>query len=108
VFPETRRTWTARALEHDLAATGRTMESAIDTLVKLIQAHVAFDRRHNRKPLSAFGAAPRLYWNAYGQASELPMLMEIDWDDNEMPARIAAAVAPDNPAIRPASIARIA
>lgn len=108
VFPETRRTWTARALEHDLAAQGRTMESAIDTLVKLIRAHVAYDRRHNRKPLSAFAAAPKLYWSAFNRAAELPILMELDWQDTDAPARIVAAVVSDHPAIRTSSVARIA
>jgi hypothetical protein len=107
VFPETRRIWTARALEHDLAAQGRTMEAAIDTLVRLIQAHVAYDRRHNRKPLSAFAAAPRAYWSAFNRAAELPIQMELDWQDTEMPARIVAAMVPDHPALRP-SVARIA
>jgi hypothetical protein len=108
VFPETRRTWTARALEHDLAAQGRSIEAALDTLVRLIQAHVAFDKRHNRKPLSAFAAAPKVYWSAFNRAAELPIQMELDWLDAEMPARIVAAMIPDHPAIRPSSVARIA
>ena len=54
VFPETHGTWTARGLEHDLAAEGRTIEAAVDTLLKIARAHVAYDRRHNREPLSAF------------------------------------------------------
>lgn len=108
VFPETPRTWTARALEHDLAAQGRTMESAIDTLVKLLQAHVAYDRRHNRKPLSAFAAAPKLYWSAFNRAAQLPILMELDWQETGTPARIVAAVVSDHPGIRTRSVARIA
>jgi hypothetical protein len=106
VFPETSRTWMARALEHDLAAQGRTKESAVDTLVKVIRAHVAYDRRHNRKPLSAFAEAPRLYWNAFDRAAELPVLMELDWHD--MPARIVAAVISDHPGIRASSVEQVA
>ena len=109
VFPETHRTWTARALEHDLAARGRTVEAAIDTLVRMIQAHVEYDQRHNRKPLSAFAAAPRVYWNAFDRAVELPLQMELDWKDTERPARVVAAMVLDHPAIRrPSSAARIA
>jgi len=93
--------------EHDLAAQGRTMEAAVDTLVRLIQAHVAYDRRHNRRPLSAFAAAPRAYWSAFNRAAELPIQMELDWQDAEMPARIVAAMVPDHPALRP-FVARIA
>lgn len=108
VFPETRRTWTARALEHDLAAQGRTVEAAIDTLVKIVQAHIAYDRRHNRRPLSAFAAAPQIYWSAFNRASELPVLMELDWPESGTPARIVAAVVSDHPGIRLSSIARTA
>jgi hypothetical protein len=108
VFPETRRTWTARALEHDLAAQGWSVESALDTLVRLIQAHVAFDRRHNRKPLSAFAAAPRVYWTAFNRAAELPIQMELDWQGTDTPSRIVAAMLSDHPAIRRSSVARIA
>ena len=105
VFPETHRSWTARALEHDLAARGRTIEAAIDTLVRLIQAHVEYDRRHNRKPLSAFAAAPRVYWRAFDRGAELPIQMELDWKDTDRPARVVAAMISDHPAIRPSSAA---
>jgi hypothetical protein len=108
VFPETHRIWTARALEHDLAARGRSIESAIDTLVRLIQAHVEYDRRHNRKPLSAFAAAPMVYWTAFDRAVELPIQMELDWKDADGPARVVAAMVSTHPAIRPWSAARIA
>jgi phosphoribulokinase len=108
VFPETHRIWTARALEHDLAARGRTVEAAIDTLVRLIQAHVEYDCRHNRKPLSAFAAAPKVYWTAFDRAAELPLQMELNWKDMDRPARVVAAMVSDHPAIRPSSAERIA
>ena len=72
VFPETHGTWTARGLEHDLAAEGRTIEAAVDTLLKIARAHAAYDRRHNREPLSAFAPAPQLYWTAFTGATRLP------------------------------------
>lgn len=70
VFPDSPKAWTARSLEHDLAARGTTAEAAIDTLVKIAEAHIAFDTRHGRLPLSAFAAAPRLYWNAFARAEK--------------------------------------
>ena len=73
VFPETSRTWTARGLERDLAAGGRSIESAVDTLLKIARAHIAYDRRHNREPLSAFAAAPPVYWNAFTRATPIPI-----------------------------------
>ena len=71
VFPDSPKAWTARSLEHDLAARGTTAEAAIDTLVRIAEAHVAYDTRHGRPPLSAFAAAPRLYWNAFARAEDL-------------------------------------
>jgi hypothetical protein len=70
VFPDSPKAWTARSLEHDLAARGKTAEAAIDTLVKIAEAHIAFDTRHGRAPLSAFASAPRLYWNAFARAEK--------------------------------------
>ena len=68
VFPDSPKAWTARCLEHDLSARGTTAEAAVDTLVKIADAHIAFDMRHGRTPLSAFTAAPRLYWSAFNRA----------------------------------------
>ena len=100
VFPETHRTWTARGLEHDLAAEGRTMEAAVDTLVKMARAHIAYDRRHNGKPLSAFAAAPQLYWNAFTRATRLPIPAELQSSQGDIATEIVAAVVPEHPGIR--------
>ena len=100
VFPETHGTWTARGLEHDLAAEGRTIEAAVDTLLRIARAHVAYDRRHNREPLSAFAPAPRLYWNAFTGATRLPAPAEVDWMENGGPMQVVAAVVSHHPGIR--------
>lgn len=71
VFPDSPKAWTARSLERDLAARGATADAAIDTLIRIAQAHVEFDTRHGRVPLSAFAAAPRLYWNAFARADNV-------------------------------------
>lgn len=105
VFPETHRTWTARALEHDLSAEGATIESAVDTLVKIACAQIAYDRRHSRIPLSAFAAAPRLYWNAFARATRFPIPVEFNWSEAGAPLRITAAVLSKHPAIRQFSTA---
>ena len=100
VFPETHGTWTARGLEHDLAAEGRTIEAAVDTLLKIARAHAAYDRRHNREPLSAFAPAPQLYWTAFTGATRLPAPAEFEWPESGRPMQIVAAVASHHPAIR--------
>ena len=100
VFPEVHGTWTARALEHDLAAEGRTTGSAVDTLLKIVRAHITYDRRHNRAPLSAFAAAPQLYWSAFSGATRLQIPIAVDWSESGIQPQIVAAVASQHPAIR--------
>lgn len=72
VFQRLRGTWVARGLEHDLAVEGRSLASVIDRIHQLVLAHVAFDRRHGRAPLSTFPAAPRRFWDAFERATRLP------------------------------------
>jgi hypothetical protein len=97
VFPETHRAWTARALEHDLAANGRTPEAALDSLLKITRAHIAYDLRHGREPLSAFAAAPQLYWNAFARATRLTIPLELAWRDSGAATPVLAATVPEHP-----------
>ena len=101
VFPESRRSWTARGLEHDLAAEGRSIEAAVDAVLKIALAHIAYDRRHRREPLSAFAPAPRLYWTAFKGGTALPLSVEVPWSGDGPPAEVSAAVVHQHPAIRP-------
>jgi len=55
----------ARGLEHDVLSEARTIGEALRGLVSLIEAHSAFDCRHRRAPLSAFGSAPQSCWDAF-------------------------------------------
>jgi hypothetical protein len=68
VYPDSPKSWTARSLEHDISVAGPSAEAAIDSLVRIAEAHIAFDVRHGRPPLSAFTSAPRVYWNAFARA----------------------------------------
>lgn len=106
-FPEFGRTWTARVLEHDMAAGARTLELAVDTVLRLARAHVAFDERHNRLPLSAFAPAPRLYWNAFAGASDRPIVTEVDWSGRRR-TQIVVATVEQNPIIRTPPLRRSA
>ncbi len=99
VFPETGGLWTARALEHDVAAQARSRENAVDAVIKIIRAHVEFDRRHNRAPLSAFAPAPRLYWNAFRGASQTSAPREIELAESDSMPRVLIAVADHAPAM---------
>jgi hypothetical protein len=109
VFPETQRTWTARSLEHDLAAGGATAEAALDTLLKIAQAHIAYDVRHGHEPLSVFAAAPQLYWSAFAAAQRIQISTELNWRESGAPTHVLAAIVPQHPILgrleRPARIA---
>jgi hypothetical protein len=105
VFPETTKAWTARSLEHDLEAVGRTADAALDALVRVASAHIAFDIRHGRAPLSAFGAAPRAYWKAFAGASLTTKPLEVLRAESHGHFSCSVSVAKDNPAIRPSRIA---
>jgi len=97
-FPETTRTWTARALEHDLSTTARSVDCALDGLVKIVRAQAAYDRRHGREPLSAFAAAPLSYWDAFDDANRRNRPVEFDWHGDEGLFCIVAATATSHPA----------
>ena len=97
VFPESIRSWTARSLEHDIAAAGATAEAALDTLLKIVQAHAAFDLRHGRAPLSAFEAAPQLYWSAFSRAAGVAFPIEVRYRADGPPIQVVAATAPHHP-----------
>ena len=99
-FRQFGRDWTARVLEHDLEAGAGTLEQAVDNVLGMARAHVEFDQRHNRIPLSAFAPAPQLYWNAFARASERPIVTDVEWSG---PTRthIVVATVDQNPIIRP-------
>jgi hypothetical protein len=109
VFPETRRTWIARGLDHDLSAEGPTIEAAVDTLLKIARAHIAFDLRHHREPLSGFAAAPRAYWEAFARGSALSLPIQLDWLESGLAPQVIATVVTEHPGVRPvANVARTA
>lgn len=76
VVQEDAKRWMARGLEHDLAAEAATAGDAVRALLNLVEAHTAFDIRHDHTPLEAFQAAPRTCWNLYtsGTPVSLPDL----------------------------------
>jgi hypothetical protein len=108
VFPESSRWWIARSLERDIAAAGRTAESALDSIVKIAQAHIDFDMRHGREPLSAFAPAPRPYWMAFLAADRSGQEAELRDPERDRVIRVIAARLACHPAIsvRPADRSR--
>lgn len=100
VFPESIRWWTARSLEHDIAVSSKTAETALDSLIKIAQAHVAYDVRHGRLPLSAFAPAPRPYWSAF--PAHATLRLELRHPDEGGPTiHVVAARLTQHPIIAP-------
>jgi hypothetical protein len=89
----------ARSLEHDLSAAGRSADAAIDTLISMVDAHVAYDLRHGHQPLAAFTSAPRSYWQAFVAASEKEAPVEVTRTAPRS-LRCLIGYAPQNPALR--------
>jgi hypothetical protein len=98
VFPDSPKAWTARSLEHDLAARGITAEAAIDTLVRIAEAHVVFDTRHGRAPLSAFAAAPRLYWDAFARVENVHSI-DLRRPDRDLTIHCVIGMLPEHPIV---------
>lgn len=100
VFPETTKTWVARSLEHDLSASGRTADAAIEMLMKIVDAHIAYDIRHGHQPLGAFASAPRLYWQAFVSAPKKDAPIELNRTAPERSVRCVVGFAAQNPALK--------
>ena len=73
VYQDIPGVWVGRGIEHDLTAEGRSIGETIRALLRMIQAHTAFDTRHDRVPLSAFRPAPQSCWNAFSAGTPVPL-----------------------------------
>jgi len=106
-YPESRVWSTARCLEHDLMASGRSADLAIDSLIKMIRAHIEYDARHHRPALSAFAPAPALYRQAFVNARGRWVLDGEPWFPNDQSPVVDVAVVQENPAVRSFAAAAI-
>lgn len=73
IVQETPGVWLVRGLEHDVVVEGRSIGAAVGAAINFVQAHNAFDTRHDLLPLSAFPPAPPSYWQAYGAGTPLSL-----------------------------------
>ncbi len=62
-----------RGVEHDLGAEARTIGEAVRAAVRFVEAHTAFDIRHDHLPLAAFPPAPQKYWNSFATGTAVPL-----------------------------------
>jgi len=73
VYQDVPGVWIGRGIEHDLTAEGRSIAETVRAVLRMIQAHAAFDARHQRPPLSAFRPAPQSCWNAFHGGTHVPL-----------------------------------
>jgi hypothetical protein len=97
LFQDLPGVWTARALEHDIVAEGRSMEAAMQAVLRIMRAHLDFDRRHHHEPLSGFPAAPQAYWNAFKRGTPIEWATLLSRTLPGVVSEISAAVAADRP-----------
>ena len=73
IYQETAGIWIGRGLEHDFLSESHSIGEAARALIRLVEAHAAFDERHHRPPLSAFKAAPQSFWNAFSTGTPVSL-----------------------------------
>src|SRR5215467_3369552 len=76
LFEEITGVWVAQVIEKDIAAHGPSMEAAFVAVQAVVQAHVNFDTRHHREPLSLLAPAPEPYRQALEHAQ--PVVLSND------------------------------
>ena len=91
VYPESTSRWTAQAIECDLMASASTRHAALDTLLKLVEVHVAFDARQGTDPLSRFAPAPPPCWERFATAAAAEAPLELTRSDRPIDLRYLVA-----------------
>ncbi len=95
VYQDVPGVWVGRGIEHDLTAEGRSIGETVRAVLRMVQAHAAYDARHDRAPLSAFRPAPQSCWNAFSGGTPISLA---DLGALEPPHwKIAVAIARQRP-----------
>jgi hypothetical protein len=83
--------WCACALECDVQAFCKTAEAALDTVVQIVETHVAADIRMGREPLSGFSVTPQQIWTKFSTAARLKHPVELNRTDSPVHLRYLVA-----------------
>ena len=83
--------WSAYALECDLRTSANTADAALDTLIKIVETHVAADLRTGREPLSIFKVTPQRIWNKFATAANVKHPVQLRRP--EAPGRLSYLIA---------------
>jgi hypothetical protein len=73
IFQDAPGMWLVRGIEHDLGAEAATIGEAVRSAMRFVEAHTAFDLRHDHLPLEAFPPAPQKYWNSFAAGTPIPL-----------------------------------
>lgn len=91
--------WQAQVLESDVKAIGASRSAALDTVMKVVEVHVAFDVRRGREPLSGFAAAPDTDWTEFNRASSVAPPVELSHHGRARELCFLVANALDEPTV---------
>ena len=83
--PDDPDTWVAQALEHDIAAHGKSVEQAKLAFERTVAGYLRLAVKHHQEPLATLKPAPELFWSAWGRATGKKTL-ELSPSDATTPA----------------------
>lgn len=96
VYAESPGHWCAQALECDVKSSSRTADAALDTLIKIVETHVAAELQSGRHPLASFKVAPRPMWGRFALAAQATHPIELHRTDSPGRLRYLIAKSDDN------------
>jgi hypothetical protein len=62
--------WIAQAIEHDISASGPTVEAAQLAFERVVAGYLALDQRHQREPFSTLRPAPQVFAKAWQRIAQ--------------------------------------
>lgn len=62
--------WVAQAIDHDMSASGPTIEDAKVAFERVVAGYVTLDQRHQREPFSTLRPAPQVFVTAWKRIAE--------------------------------------
>ena len=102
IYSEAAR-WFAYALECDVRASAKTAEAALDTLIKIVEAHIAADLKRGEEPLSLFKVTPHGIWNKFAAAASAKHPVELRRTESPGRLRYLVATCAERPDVATAS-----
>jgi hypothetical protein len=63
--------WVAQCLDFDIAAQGKDISNALDSLERVFVGQMILDQKRGRKPLERISPAPEKYWNRFEKGTPI-------------------------------------